>query len=129
MTTTSADQGTVATLQQHRDAEFLRRSLASLTGYARRLARGGERRRGRHPPLGYAWAGPDGRAVVEDDEQQATMRDIVRLRDVTGLSWRGIARTLLVAGVEWKRGSEWSESRVRRGYALAKSREYTNCVT
>jgi hypothetical protein len=104
------------------DSEKARRSAAAKRGYALRLARGGERRRGPHPPLGTRWANPEGRETIPDEEQQQTLREIVRLRDEQGLSWRGIARTLLVAGIEWKQGSEWSETRCRRGYEAYRNR-------
>ena len=76
----------------------------------------------RCPGYGYRWAGPRGKQRrVPDEAEQAALAKIVQLREC-GLSWYGIARDLLLAGVKTAAGREWSPSRVRRGYAAVRTR-------
>lgn len=66
----------------------------------------------RYPGYGFRWH--RGRRV-KDDQEMAIIDDIAQLRD-SGLSWHGVAATLLRRGVRTPAGTEWSPWRCQRAY-------------
>lgn len=74
------------------------------------------------PPFGWR---AEGRELVPDEAEQATLARMVELRN-GGASLRGIAVTLNADGVKSKRGAKWSPSSVSRAidpHARKRARE------
>jgi DNA invertase Pin-like site-specific DNA recombinase len=64
------------------------------------------------PPLGYR---AEGKELVVDEAEQATVRRITELRD-SGLSWRQIQDALEAEGIPPKRGGRWHPVTIARAY-------------
>lgn len=72
-------------------------------------------------PYGKRRVGPRGRRKLADDPREMeAVRQVVRLRDEGGQTFREIARALAAAGVRTRAGRPWSRDRVWRAYRQAR---------
>lgn len=58
----------------------------------------------------------EGQSYVEESKEQEVIREIVRLRDVTGLSFQGIADYLNGVGTPTRKGKGWNNGTIRDIY-------------
>lgn len=92
-------------------AEFERDQLSERTRMALGHLRDQGVRISGHPPYGYR-LGEDGRHLIADEAEQATLHDIVARR-VAGASYGNIAQHLTQVGVPPKAGKCWHPASVR----------------
>ena len=95
-------------------AEFERDLVSERTTAALAHQRTSGRKTGGHVPYGYDVA-PDGRTLVPNPAEQATIGTIIERRDA-GATYRDIADWLNAEGMATKNGGKWSAKVVRGVY-------------